>query len=131
MKGIKIDIKKEEIDVPFGDYYEEQHQRIEAIFKEGEFPTAQDFSAKMFIYRPMKIHNEETGNDTIYFVHTDDSRLFRDLIHVSEGFIQKLIDEAINKCKNKFYYFDTPRIENGIKTQIKHLPWYKRLFNKF
>ena len=76
-------------------------------------------------YIARKVRTDE-GEDKYYYVKTDETGMFNELLKVRNSFIFDRINDGVEiivrqkKLEKKAYI-----------TYIKGLPWYKRLLNKF
>lgn len=131
-KVTKIDIKKEILDVRPGVPYLKFaiRDQMNMIMKEGSVaPSVMTLKEKIYFIR--QVYNPETGLKEAYAVEESDDKMFRDLIAVSNGYIEERISKGIQDFREHFLVYDIPRIEAGIYAGIKKLSWWKRLFNKF
>ena len=128
MKVTKIDIKKEyydlaSIDMPV--YFDKNNRPIIGL-SERDLPKG---TLKYFCIAISDINKDIN----YYLVNVDDRKLFCDLVKISNESVNNLINKEIqdNFIPRNLYY---KAIEHSIKVaenNIKHLTWWKRLFNCF
>ena len=121
MKAIKIDIKKEIIEIrDLSPYTVATPQEI-GIATACNANANETFRFKEDTYFPRKFYNNFTNSFEVYLVKQDESNMFKDLLELQNDYIKELISK-----EEKVYY---DGIREG-KNSIRSLPWYKRLFNK-
>lgn len=127
IRKIEKEIKDFSIYHPY--YYENEYLDLMKTARVGEPPTS-TAEFKQYVYEGVHIFNPETKLRELYYVKTDDKKLFEDLMIVSQIFI----DKQINKERERFYedlMASKESTQKSTTNSIKNLPWWKRLFNKF
>lgn len=140
MKILKIDIKKQEVDVPdnFNSFEETLFSPTAPIILDDgiELPPGLTHTIR---YKVAEVKSF-TGDKQYYAVKINDANLFVDLLTVAaeqyitieehnkrlEMFKQIIVDETRNKVTE-----ETEKIVKVCKSDIKKLAWWKRLFNLF
>lgn len=124
-------IESDVIDVPsdMQIYYEAERPRMDVWMKEGS-ETTQSVTVKENAYQRFYVFDNTEQDSNTYFVKLDDRKIFNDLVKVSSY----SVDEKVRKAewaKTEMFLEEIPRIEANIKSSIKKLSWYRRLFNDF
>ena len=134
MQAIKVDIKRELIDMPNNRpmYVVPDLPSMSArMAREGEMSVHTNMVGTETTYLVRKVYNPHSKTpNKHYLVKSDDNEIFTELLEVSNGLItervkresQVLVDEAV-----------IDGIKVGVsrgKREVWAMPWYKRLFNK-
>lgn len=134
MRVIKILINKQEVEVPDGAFFSEF---VFAPF----FPVMLDDGQVLapgqryeIRYRVAYVENEASGEWYHYAVRVGAEGLFQDLIRITDEQVADRERQAVEKerevLKRAHVRATLESVNQSIK-QIKKLPWYRRLFNKF
>jgi len=125
MKCIKVDIKQEVLDVDNSPYF--YFARVDKdmpkmLLDEASFP-AEKVTFRKDLYRVFKVYNPYSKEKTVnYLLKENDKGLLDILLKVENDVIDNIINDKIGIFKE----LARMEVEN-----IKKLPWWKRLFNKF
>lgn len=120
-RAIKVNIEKEEVGY-WGPQFREVKVPPMQIISRGSPMDLPPINVEEVVYDIAEVWNPELKEKEIFYVKTSDRKLFESLIRVTDAFIKKQVYELFGKYE---------RNEEAIKKQIRSLPWYKRLFNKF
>lgn len=106
-----------------------------AIALENATPLERTMPQEITTYERVKLYNPETNEKEDYFVNVDDRGLFKELTIVSDSFINSKIKKETKEALDNYRNYELPRKlhEERSKTilEIKSLPFWRRLFNKF
>jgi hypothetical protein len=141
MKTIKIDIKKE----PW--FLEKPEEglilrRFKEKVETGLLAEGAKVPEQMVSYEQVRYQVEEvvrpSGKSEFYLVPVDDRNMFIDLINISNAEVERMIQKAIREKEKYWEERERRLVEMGrqeakyyTKSNIKALPWWKRLFNQF
>lgn len=132
MKAIKIDIKKEYIDIPKNQpvyRVAELPSMVARMAREGEACPIEPMNISETTYNLQHIHNPDTEpKDKYYLIKQDERELFKEMLEISNSMIKRkmLIEKADGVVEGKEIGIDIG-IRRG-KRAVWSLPWYKRLF---
>jgi hypothetical protein len=128
MKACKIDISQKWIDIEHPVYREVVRDSIMAkILETGKVPDVTESVYKEVTYYPVEVYEPGSIEVTTYLVKQDEEKIFRDLMTVQRDTVNSAIQKAVEKRWELEYY----HIRSSVLKEIKQLPWYKRMFNKF
>ncbi len=138
VKKIVIDT----VDVPdrqpyYREAVREQMMAYNQAWKDGEF-SSMPVTMQEITYERMSLMNPETKLRENFFVNVNERKLWEQLVAVSDGFINRKIEEGVQKFRETFLMWDLPKLEESAYkrgiiaagARFKALPWYKRLFYK-
>lgn len=121
MKAIKVNIEKEEVGY-WGPTFREAKIPPLQVLAKGSPLDVSTVTCEEVIYDMAEVWNPETKEKEIFYVKTNDKKMFDSLIRVTDSFIKEQVYKLFGKYE---------RSEEAIKDLIRKLPWYKRLFNRF
>jgi len=130
MHVTKILINKEEVEVEDGGYFSEFlfSPFMPVMLDDGQvLPPGQRYEIK---YRVAFVESSLTGEKKYYGIRIGNEGIFQDLIKITDEQIKDKIDEAVTKDRKITRMAHVKATFETIR-QIKKLPWYRRLFNKF
>ena len=132
MKAIKVDIKKELIDMPKNrgvmNFANVPPINV-GLMHEGQLPPSVDMRATETTYVLQRVHNPYSEEKVKhYLVKPDDKEMFTELIEVHRGMIESALakakDEGVDEGKLMGIDIGTRKGKRAVWS----LPWYKRLF---
>jgi len=124
MRVEKIDITKELMDIPDGKdrmEFVKMPSLSGIVLKEGVTPSSDTITGERMVYSVEQVR--EIGEPIRrYLVKESERKLFEDLVVINNAKLERR-DDAIRQ-----QWYDDIR---DTVARIKHLPWWKRLFNNF
>lgn len=127
MHVIKIDITKEDLEIPDGKGYMDfalTSPLSAKLRSEGvDFTISETIQKKSYEVQKVSHDRKEIIN---YLIPIDDRRLFTDLVQITDD----RINDLVNKKTERFAEILDEELWRQ-KSRIKKLSWYKRLLNKF
>ena len=128
MKYCKIDIKQEFLDLEnkIYHYFVQLYDDVFEPVNENDIPDKM-VNIKKIEYMAREIYNPTNGKIEKYLIREDERGIVENLIQIYNDDLETYVRKRIKKVKND--------IEKGgivvENNRIKHLSWWKRLFNKF
>lgn len=134
MKVIKVDIKKEFLEIPDRSrvWREVEYPRGTAkLMRIGEEAPPEMITVTETVYEVMQVcEDSKTKELKNYLVKIDDQKMFRELVDISETVVQRRIGEVLEEFRIN-YLEEKDEIVADTEARLKKLAWWKRLFNKF
>jgi len=138
MRVERIDIQKQLMDLPEGSdrFVCMEFPKIDSfVHPNGRIEFTQPNNAtKIKTYHVVERHNKLQTEVKRYLVEVDDRGIYNDLSQITDITLNKFIEyqrnilraEMASQLETKLFHQ-----EATIKTNIRALPWWKRLFKKF
>lgn len=126
VKDIKLDFKVLPQDDPT--YLEVKMESPMMTYqRDGAEAVSANFKESVIAYYRERVWHPEAKEFVNYYVKTDSIGIFRDLLLITDGHIQRKIEDAMEKVRPVAFM----QGEEAERDRIRDLPWYKRLFNRF
>lgn len=127
MKVIKVDFTTELVDLPEGEH-ERRYVTLDpprlASFEGGDMYDPVTRKDETYLVETIVA---PTGEKKRYLIKAGEKYIAEDLLHINNH----RLDQLINSQVEVLYMRMKRRYEDSIKADIRALPWWKRLFNKF
>jgi hypothetical protein len=139
MKFTKVKIEKEILDLPeqvlnYKELVHSDYGGLKNLMNEGQIPEEILVGGEVITYTKIVVSEPGFGK-RYYLVRLGDDGLLRDLVQINNDLIDEKVQIRVKNEMANFYCFEKPKIQgraiNYAISEIKLLPWYKRLFNKF